>query len=100
MSAYGGCIKKFSRGWGACLPVGREGFESPSATPKLRDWQQVVIGRFPCEQPPAVLTPNATLGHSNPSSSKKAPTKADAFLLAEPVGLEPLRTMLGLVLKA
>jgi len=29
---------------------------SPSATPKLRDWQPVAIGRFPCELPLAVLT--------------------------------------------
>jgi hypothetical protein len=30
----------------------------------LRDWQQVAIGRFPCELPPAILTPNASLGRS------------------------------------
>jgi hypothetical protein len=40
-----------------------EEFDSPLASPKLRDWQQVAIGRFPCELPLAVLTPNArTLG--------------------------------------
>jgi hypothetical protein len=36
-----------------------EGFDLPSAGPKLRDWQLVAIGRFPCELPQAILTPNA-----------------------------------------
>jgi hypothetical protein len=43
----------------------------------------VFIGRLPCELPLAILTPILFVGRANHSSSKNAPTNADALLLAE-----------------
>jgi hypothetical protein len=69
--------------------AGDEGFESPSATPKLHLSKRVLKSRFPCKLPQAIFTPILMVGCSRHSSSKKAPTKADAFLLAGDEGFEP-----------
>ncbi len=73
---------------------GLEGFDSPSASPKLHDQQQVAVGRFPCNMPLACLTsPLFGVSDSIPNLQFKKPHKT-ASRIGGPGGIRTLDTRL------
>ena len=64
----------------------RQGLEPLSAVPKLRDWQQVAIGRFPCDMPQACLTPTLRRRVFEPLRPNKKPVFRPTLYLVELTG--------------